>query len=111
MLPQAYFHRVAFQALPFDASHRLIDKYQLNQLLSTRSLAMRETEIPKPASATIWGNIQYDLQMNKFQNQKYSFTKRGVNTIVPSLNLYTSNAGQLRGEPWKRLPGTKKEMD
>jgi CHAT domain-containing protein len=59
--PAGLLHRIAFQALREDSSHLLIDKYQLNQVLSTRSVVLPQ-QVTKPASACIWGNIRYGLQ-------------------------------------------------
>ncbi|MBD0296095.1 MAG: CHAT domain-containing protein, partial [Flavisolibacter sp.] len=115
--PAGLLHHIAFQALPADSGSLLIDKYQLNQVLSTRSLAAAEIT-SKPQSAQIWGNIAYS---NSYNSGNYSLASRKLSTrgvhatatTVSSFNLYTWDTRSVRGAGagWRPLPSTKVEMD
>lgn len=106
--PTGLLHRIAFQALHPDASHFLIDNYQLNQLLSTRSVVFPQKINEKPISASLWGDIEYDLQ-----NISYA-TEAGTDkadTTASFFNLFNWDTRGSRGKAWNALPGTKKEID
>ncbi|MBD0331780.1 MAG: CHAT domain-containing protein, partial [Chitinophagaceae bacterium] len=116
--PAGLLHHIAFQALSADSGSLLIDKYQLNQVLSTRSLAASAEITPKPQSAQIWGDIAY----SDFHNAgNYSLASRKLSTrsanvsatTVSSFNLYTWDTKSVRGpgSEWRPLPSTKVEMD
>lgn len=104
--PAGLLHRVAFRALRSDSTHLLIDKYQLNQLLSTRSLAFSEVVNSRPGVINIWGHIAYNLPSSSLQAQP------GTDTSAFSFNFYTSDTRELRGsKEWNTLPGTQEEME
>lgn len=99
--PVGLLNRVAFKALPFDSAHFLIDRYELIQLLSTRTVAFPHPAFTAPASVSIWGNILYDghdttpsMDVNEFQKSEVVLTTQ-----------------QRKGGHWKPLPGTGQEMD
>ena len=108
--PAGLLHRIAFNALSCDGIHRLIDKYQLTQVFSTRSLAYPKETISKPSSVCLWGNIEYN-QKDTLQSQVKA--QRKLYTAV-SFSSSASDAFNARGqknEPWKRLQGSKQEID
>ncbi len=87
--PSGLLHRIAFQALQADSTHLLIDNYQLNQVLSTRSVALPRQLTNKPGSAAIWANIKYGVQKERIGqlNSKASTSK--INSHTSSFNSHT----------------------
>jgi CHAT domain-containing protein/tetratricopeptide (TPR) repeat protein len=98
--PVGLLHRIAFKALPVDASHFLVDIYQLNQMLSTRSIVMSSEAQKKPSLINIWSNIEYDQKPNA-DKQIYHVAERGIDTNFYHHTLYK----------WTALNNTKLEMD
>jgi CHAT domain-containing protein len=109
--PAGLLHRIAFQALRTDSTQFLIDKYQLNQVLSTRSATSPLKVTKKPASAGIWGNIHYGLQTESIGRRGSEESQTGMDTTAPSFNLYNWDTRELRSKEWRSLPGTKQEME
>ncbi|MDQ3843383.1 MAG: CHAT domain-containing protein [Bacteroidota bacterium] len=112
--PVGLLHRIAFQALRFDSTRYLIDKYQVNQVLSTRTVAVPSELAPKPLSASVWGNIEYDLQysMNKSLASGRGIRGHSVtDTSVSFFNFYNKDTRGLRGRGWDRLVFTSQEID
>ncbi|MCU7548181.1 tetratricopeptide repeat protein [Chitinophagaceae bacterium LB-8] len=116
--PAGLLHRLSFQALPIDASNLLIDKYQLRQRLSTRSIALPTQPNSKSLTASLWGNITYSAPSNSVQNSLaiHKTNTRGlyeVNTAISDFNLYTWDTKEARGgtSGWQPLPYTKAELD
>ncbi len=116
--PAGLLHRLSFQALPVDSSHLLIDKYQLHQLLSTRSVALPLQANSKSLTASLWGNITYSVSANSGHNSQSDHNKstRGqteVDTTFSDFNLYTWDTREARGATagWQPLPYTKSELD
>jgi len=105
--PSGLLHRIAFQALQADSTHLLIDNYQLQQVLSTRSVALPRQLTNKPGSAAIWANIKYGVQKERIVqlNSKASTSK--INSPTPSFNSHT---GELWDSDWKPLLNTGQEM-
>ena len=111
--PAGLLHRIAFKALRHDASHLLIDKYQLNQVLSTRSVALRAEALQKPLLAGVWGNIDYDFDYAGAHSVKVPETNapNKVGTSESFFNLYTNDTRGERSGGWTPLPDAKKEID
>lgn len=88
--PDGLLYHIAFQALN-NGRFFLMDKYNLHQVLSTRSLAFQNRSNKKLTKIEAWGNINYDFwQTNKKDK---------------------ANISALRGiAVWKALPGTKEEI-
>ena len=105
--PAGLLNRIAFQALPVDASYFLIDKYHLNQMLSTRSVAMPAATTQKLSTINIWGDIQYDDKKNNSDTRLHQLSQRGVNVPV----LYKYDTTKLPLFNWSPLYGTRLEMD
>jgi tetratricopeptide (TPR) repeat protein/CHAT domain-containing protein len=115
--PTGILHRIAFQALKVDTTHLLLDKYQLNQVLSTRSIALLAVLAQHPKTASIWGDVKYSTT----ESIASSSHTRGLSSIdttssfdttsVSAFNLYTlSDSRGLRGGGWNSLPYSKEEM-
>ena len=108
--PVGLLHRIAFKALHCDSAHLLIDKYQLTQVFSTRSLALPRQAISKPETVCIWGNIQYNKTDNA-QSQAFNKVQISLNSKTSLSGFNSLNKREFRSEPWQPLPGTKQEMD
>jgi CHAT domain-containing protein/tetratricopeptide (TPR) repeat protein len=106
--PAGLLHRIAFQALRPDNTHLLIDKFRLNQFLSTRSVALPVQTTQKIASGSIWGDIEYNFKNNAVAS---AAGHTEIDTTASSFNFYTWDTRGLRGKEWDALPGTKKEMN
>lgn len=109
--PAGLLHRIAFSAIPADASHLLIDKYRLRQVLSTRSAALPAAVAQKPRSVSLWGNIRYNTQLASLPDDHLSIQQPSGDTAVSSFNFYTPDTRAARGGDWRSLPGAKREMD
>jgi CHAT domain-containing protein len=113
--PAGLLHHIAFSALGPDSAHSLVDKYQLNQVLSTRSIAVPAEVASKPMTASVWGDIQYSISSSVAKSKTRSRT-RGENsmdaaTTLSAFALYNEDVRGLRGRGWEPLPYTKLEMD
>ena len=74
-----------------DATYLLIDKLQLKQVLSTRSVALPAAVTQKPLSASIWGNIEYNILPSDATNTyEARTTMPTVDSTPSSFNIYTS---------------------
>ena len=110
--PAGLLHRIAFNSLRYDASHHLIDKYRLNQVLNTRSVVSQTKELQKPLSAAVWGDIDYDLGYADNRTAQIPKTRSlaDMNTTESIFDLYTNDTRGDRKEGWSSLSYTKKEM-
>jgi len=111
--PAGLLHRIAFGALPVDASHFLIDRYSLNQMLSTRSVALPATVTQKPLAISIWGDINYDLKKDNADNQVYQTAQRGPagGSYTNTDNVSNRDTARLHAFKWPALSGTRLEMN
>lgn len=107
--PAGLLHRIAFQAIQTKSGHLLINNYQLNQVLSTRSVAL-PLQVKKPGSAAIWANIQYSLQTEAIGGDSAE-SASGMDPAASSFNFYTWDTRELRGKEWRPLASTKQEME
>jgi CHAT domain-containing protein/tetratricopeptide (TPR) repeat protein len=108
--PTGLLYRIAFQAIPAGNNQRLVDKYQLNQVLSTRLIAFPST-VAKPATANIWGNINYDGRTNAVATRGPKVSTKRMDAPVSSFVLYNEDTRGVRGTGWDPLPWTKLEVD
>jgi CHAT domain-containing protein len=111
--PSGLLNRVPFQSLKIDSSHYLIDRFQLNQLMSTRSIAFADRNAPRPVSISLWGDMQYDL--SRAVSIKRNSDDKGTN-MENSFVLNPADSKQMRsiisgGSTWKALPETKMEIE
>lgn len=104
--PAGLLHQVAFTALRDESSHCLLNRYALHRVMSTRAVAQPATVAAMPATASLWGNIQYNTIAKTKTAQKESLPL----TTVSDFNLYTADTKGLRGGEFVPLPNTKKEV-
>jgi len=101
--PAGKLFSIAFQALPADSGIVLMDKYQLQQFISTRQLALRGRQKANetPASITLFGDPDYS-------NSGIPVEKGKKEPVI----TYTGSLPQSRGEggEWSSLPGTAEEV-
>lgn len=109
--PTGLLHRIAFQSLHADSAHLLIDKYQLNQLLSTRSLALPDSVSPRPATAALWGNIDYGTQSGGAIAARGTPEGEEQTDTLSSFALYNADTRASRNTGWPPLSGTQQEID
>lgn len=114
--PAGLLHRIAFQALRADSTHLLIEKYGLNQVLSTRSVALT-TPVKPPLTASLWGHIKYNTSTNALVSRGSNTKSRGNHSFASlpdatsTFDFYTSDTRASRGREWGPLPATKNEVD
>jgi CHAT domain-containing protein len=103
--PSGLLNRVAFQALPTPDSVLLIDKYELNQYISTRELAVEEEKIKtRSRSITLFGDCAFT--MDSVSIVKNIPIKREVS------NIYSSGLGRDENKgSWRQLEGTATEIN
>ncbi|MEZ4961426.1 MAG: CHAT domain-containing protein [Saprospiraceae bacterium] len=117
--PSGSLHRIAFHAIPAPAPLAplkggtdmgvLADRYQLNQLFSTRSLVVPSVA-PAAATttATLFGGISYEPVSTTLDSVAADSTAIAYTPL--STSLLNPNRGH-RGEGWRYLPGTKQEVE
>lgn len=89
--PDGLLNRVAFQALPIDDKTLLIDKYQLVQLLSLRTIAENKTKPAPLTHVSIFGGIDYD-------NATQTYTKKtSITADLPAERNVTGSFTYLQG--------------
>ena len=108
--PAGLLHRIAFQALQADRDHLLLDLFELNQVLSTRSIVLPEEPAPKPHTASLWGNISYDITGSVAGLQQTRGMDSG-DTTAASFNFYTPDSRGERGPGWDSLPFSREEIN
>ncbi|MEI6946942.1 CHAT domain-containing tetratricopeptide repeat protein [Paraflavisolibacter sp. H34] len=105
--PAGLLHRIAFQALRPDATHALVDRYQLRQVLSTRAVALPAVPAQKPLSVALWGNINYNTGTPALGAGEVASLK----LHRPGALLDVSGGRGARGGAWGLLSGAKEEVD
>jgi CHAT domain-containing protein/Flp pilus assembly protein TadD len=108
--PSGLLHKIAFNALPADnsANERLIDKYNLNLVSSTREIVhlnRSSAETTQITSAVLYGGLDYNADENKMRTAASSY-KNGAG--VPAI-AFVLPAGVTRGGMWNVLPATREE--
>lgn len=104
--PAGLLHRVSFQALRPNTTSLLIDKYQLRQVLNTRSVTIPVKSTQKPGSVSLWGNIEYNMYPSSLVE-----SPTVSDTSFSSFNFYTYDTRSARGGDWEFLPGSRKEIE
>ena len=108
--PSGLLHKIAFNALPVDDSLeiRLLDKYNLNLVSSTREVVHLDrspTKTTQISSAVLYGGLDYNANEAAMRRAAQSYKKdTGVPVIATVLP-----AGVTRGGAWGDLPATKEE--
>jgi hypothetical protein len=102
--PAGLLYRIAFQALPAGDSQLLIDKYELNQYISTRQLAVeKEVPVVKDKSIILFGDVTFSMDSISIVKQKRN------NEMVSGFYTSLASRGETR-DAWISLPGTATEI-
>jgi tetratricopeptide (TPR) repeat protein/CHAT domain-containing protein len=113
--PAGLLHRIAFDALSSGTSRSLIDVYDLHQVLSTRSVLSAESTEANHLTASVWGNIKYDLTAGvakrKLTRGQPAISQAPSHATLSTFNFYNSNKRNIRTNGWGPLPGTVTELD
>jgi CHAT domain-containing protein len=101
--PAGKLFSIAFQALPVDSNTLLMDKYKLQQYLSTRQVALRNsgTEAKRPSGIGLFGDAVFTQDSTELLKRK-----RQNNTY----NIYTAVNRSGHAGIWAELPGTAEEV-
>ncbi len=104
--PAGKLYAIAFQALPVDSSSLLMDKYQLQQYVSTREVALRNSEngFVMPANIVLFGDAMFSSDSLQLVKQKNEQTKKITSITYPFQNRSGDN------NTWNSLPGTAQEV-
>lgn len=101
--PFGLLHRIAFAALPLNATEVLSDRYRLVQLNSTASVINRETfYVSVSDKISLFGGISYDADSTELKSMAVSGNTNTANVSLPPVT---------RGSTWTNLPGTKNEVE
>lgn len=101
--PAGLLYRIAFQALPAEDSLRLIDKYELNQYISTRQLALPAEAGDSNKSISLFGDAAFTMDSISLA-KKISGNKKTSNIYASAITR-----GNNR-DAWVSLPGTASEI-
>ena len=77
--PTGILHEVAMEAIPYDQTHTVADKYHLVRLSSTREIATHKTSVPYE-KASLYGGVYYDVEAEELlaQSATYQIASRGI---------------------------------
>jgi CHAT domain-containing protein len=103
--PSGQLHGVSMAAIPCPDSTLLMDRYNLVQLSSTRTLATPQEEL-NIRDAAVYGGIQYDLDTLKLMAEAGKYEKPGNDLIA----FESTPRGGTRNA-FQYLEGTKKEAN
>ena len=99
--PAGKLYGIAFHALPCNTDQLLIDKYQLQQYVSTRQIALRaQGDLLKPGDIVLFGNPSFNMDSAAIAKQRKS----------ESISITIPGERGSRGMPWQELPGTAEEI-
>lgn len=103
--PAGKLYSIAFHALPADSSKILMDKYGMQQLTSTRQVALKESNKNNaaPQSIILFGDARFT--MDSLQIVRGKTRKEFASPII-----YTAQSRGSRGGVWVDLPGTAQEV-
>lgn len=96
-------HRISFSAIPSPAGDKLIDKYEIQVLSNTRTIAENNSRDTTLKSITLFGDIDYSnvpSLISDIKTTEYKFSD--------SISL--SNMRSLNNGIWKNLPSTSTEI-
>jgi len=101
--PAGKLYGVAFHALKVDSTTLLMDKYELQQYVSTRQIAFRTTTttVAKPKAIVLFGDADFSMDSLQLVNDK------GVESSMSGSQIVTRGEG---GGAWPGLPGTADEV-
>lgn len=100
--PSGIIHQLAIESLPYDNEHTMADIYNIVRLSSTREVVGRRGEL-KHNSATLYGGIQYNVDIENLQAESEKYQQFSANR---SFENDTINRGSV-----KYLAGSKTEVE
>jgi CHAT domain-containing protein len=95
--PVGLLNKISFAAIQAENGKYLSNEYDLRQLLCTRTLESKHDSLADYSSASLWGNIDYDNNDINIHGDTHDGESHH------ELNYPPRN--------WKRLPGTKSEIE
>jgi CHAT domain-containing protein len=103
--PAGKLYSIAFHALPADSTGILMDKYNMQQFISTRQAALRETgaKTAAPQNIVLFGDARFTMDSQQLVGNK-------TRKQLASAALYTFQSKGSRGGVWIDLPGTAQEV-
>jgi CHAT domain-containing protein/Flp pilus assembly protein TadD len=101
--PAGKLYGVAFNALPDTNGKLLIEKYQLQQYVSTRQIALRNdtAQTERPGSIALFGGANFTMDSLELAK----LPKTGASSV------YLPEVTGDRSAPWHNLPGTAEEAE
>jgi len=104
--PSGLLHKVAFSAIPVNADSRLMDKYNLNMVSSTREVvSIKNGTSGKPGSAVVYGGLEYNVDAASMRREALAYN---VSEPAARINSVLPKDGS-RGGAWNYLFWTKEE--
>jgi CHAT domain-containing protein len=101
--PAGLLYKIAFHALPAGDSQLLMDKYDLNQFISVRQLALQDESKTTDKSISLFGDCQFTMDSTMIVDKIPASEK--ANTTITASIFRGENAGG-----WKQLSGTADEI-
>jgi CHAT domain-containing protein len=102
--------KLSFAALHAGKGRMLADKYNLKQLLCTRSLALPQENKSNFTTASLWGNIDYNNAANSNENSLHGYDSVDSILFTPAYDISKLNKNYFTGL-LPSLPGTKTETE
>lgn len=103
--PSGLLNRISLAAILCPDSTELMEKYKLVQLTSTRTLALKQDNLPI-SNAVIFGGISYDTDSLTLLAKTSKYPKKERSTLSLSRSADSENRSGFR-----YLPGTLKEAE
>jgi CHAT domain-containing protein len=104
--PSGLLHKVAFSAIPANADSRLMDKYNLHMVSSTREVVhIKSGTSGKPGSAVVYGGLEYNVDAASMRREALAYKMPESGARISS--VFPNNG--FRGGAWNYLFWTKEE--
>lgn len=107
--PAGSLYGIAFEALPADSGHYLLERYQLRQYTSTRQVASRtgSETASKPAGILLMGNALFSMDSMQLLSHRQPSSDSG---LTGSSGFFALSRGR-ENRQWPPLPGTNEEIN
>ena len=102
--PSGVLHQVAIEALPFDETHTMGDKFNLVRLSSTREIVLNKSN-DTHTTASLYGGIHYDMTGEELLAESEQYFSSSL-LASRGIENDTLDRGSVN-----YLPGTKKEVE
>jgi CHAT domain-containing protein len=101
--PSGLLHKVSFSAIPVNAKSRLMDKYGLNLVSSTREVVYLKTKTAgRPNSAVVYGGLDYTVDADTMREEALAYNVPVTDTRGSA--VFPTDG--TRGGPWNFLGGS-----